>query len=148
MDTDGTERLRAQLKNTNHLSVLAKDTAAISFSDVWEKGGKQASVDTEHGDPTLMSLSQAKNAMVAACKKGIDASIYGRMGSVDVNRMGALIGKADTKMAADIYIYNCKSKKINSSAVIIAFNAMGQDPGQTDRSIGAGLAAKLLEISN
>lgn len=141
------ERMKTQLMNVNHLAILANNTAAVSFSDVWENAGKQASIITSEGDPSAISLSQAKKVLTVACKPGIHASTYGRLGDIDVNRLAMIIGKAPATVNADLYIYNCKTKKLESSPFVIAFNAMGQDGNQADRSVGAGLASKLLEIA-
>ncbi len=141
------ERMRTQMNNVNHLAILASGTAALAFSDVWEKSGKQASIITGQGDPSVLSLSQAKGVLSSSCKKGVDASAYGRSGDVDVNRLSMLIGKANTKINADLYVYNCKTRKLDSCPMVISFNATGQDGNQADRSIGAGLAVKMLAIT-
>ena len=147
IDPAGLGRMREQLKSVNHLAILANNTSALSFSDVWEKAGKQASIITSQTDPASISLSQARGALASACRPGVHASAYGRAGDVDVNRMGLILGKAQAKIEADLYVFNCRTKKLDSSPLTISFNAMGQDGNQTDRSIGAGLASKLLEIA-
>lgn len=142
------QRMRSQLNNVNHLAILANNSAAISFSDVWEKAGKRASIVSNQGDPAAISLSQARDALASACKSGVHASAYGRPGNRELNRLGLLIGKAQTTLEAELYVFNCSARKLESAPITIAFNALGKDDDQLDRSIGSGLAAKLLEISN
>lgn len=142
------KKLERQLTKVNHIAVLASSPAAVSFSDTWERAGRQASIINDAGDPVALSISQARSVLASACKRGIHASAYGRAGNVDVQRSALLLGKAPTTMTADIYIFNCNTRKLESAPVVITFNAVGQDGAQTDRSIGAGIAEKLLALSS
>jgi hypothetical protein len=146
LDAAGRERLRGHLTGVNHLAILAKGTSAVAFSDVWEKAGKQSSIVSGQDDPATLSLSQAKTTLASACRSGVQASAYARGGDADVNRLGMLIGMAQATVKADLYVFNCRSRKLESAPLVISFNAMGVDGNQVDRSIGAGLAAKMLEI--
>jgi hypothetical protein len=140
-------KLERQLAKVKHIAVLASSPAALSFSDTWERAGRQASIINDAGDPASLSISQARTVLTSACKKGVHASAYGRAGQVDVQRSALIFGKAPTTMTADLYIFNCSTRKLESAPVVITFNAIGQDGHQTDRSIGAGIADKLLALS-
>ena len=147
IDPTGADRIRAQLTGVSSLAILIKSNSAIGFADVYEKAGRQASIITDLGDPSAMSISQARTAMAASCKPGIDASLYGRIGNVDVSKMSMFIGRADTKIDGDLYIYNCKLKKLDSAPVLLAFNAMGMDGGQAEKVVGGAMALKVLEVT-
>lgn len=53
-----------------------------------------------------------------------------------------LIGDARAMFNADIYIFNCRAKKLESAPLVILFNAMGVDAAQVCRSIGGLLEEK------
>jgi len=54
-----------------------------------------------------------------------------------------LISKAKATVNADLYVFNCRSKKLESALLVISFNAMGVDAAQVCRSIGGLLEEKL-----
>jgi len=87
MDDSGKGRLLANLKDVNHLAILASGSLAVAFSDVWEKAGKQSSIMTGQGDPAALSLSQAKTTLAFACRSGVQGSGYARAGTKPLGKL-------------------------------------------------------------
>ncbi len=136
--------IKSQLKNVSHIGILAKGQGAIGFSDYWEQAGNRATV-VNGIDPESVSLSQAKSELASTCRKGVHASAFSRLINTETNTMSAMLGKASIYMDVDLYIRNCKLGTTQLIPLSISFNAMG-DNLQVDRALGAGIAAKFVEI--
>lgn len=133
--------------DVNDSANFLQNRSTFALFDVWEKKCKQLLITKGQGDPVVISLNTEKTILASVCRSGMQDFEYIRAGNADVNWLGMLIGKAQATINADFYVFNCHSKKLESLPLVISFNALGVDTGQVDRSIGAGVAAKMLEIS-
>lgn len=147
LDQMETMRLQSQLDGVNHIAILAKSEIAQSFADRWEAGGKHASIITGYKDSGSLSRGKVKAALVRACKRSVDAAIYGRVNEKDTNHWGILAGKGATTIGADLFVYSCRRKKLDMWPVTMVSYAMKPTDNELDHSVGAGIAAKFIEIS-
>lgn len=148
IDPAAMQRIRAQMIGVNHVAILADTEIAMSFSDFWMDAGKLATVLMEFSNPSSLSLSQARAALMAACKQNVDAAVFSRTGNPQTLSASSDGYPSAAQVSTDLYVYSCQHKKLETSPLTIDFTAKKHTATeQVDQIIGTSLAAKLVDIT-
>ena len=148
MDPADIQQIRTQMIGVNHVAILADTEIAMSFADFWMETGKLATVLMEFSNPSALSLSQTKAALMAACKQSVDAAIFGRTGNPQPHSASTNGYPMASQVSTDLYVYSCQRKKLEISLLTIDFvTKKHTTTEQVDQIIGTSLAAKLVEIT-
>lgn len=142
------QRMRAQLVNANHVAILTDSEMAMSFADIWLDAGRQATVLLEHSNPSILSKKKVKVILIDSCKRNVDAAVFGNIRNRQAVSPSQVKNQIPAEMEANLYVYSCYRQKFESSSFIVDLHTKGQVVNnEIEQSIGAGLAAKLIEIT-
>lgn len=86
--------------------------------------------------------------LIDTCKQNVDAAVFGNIRNRQAVSPSQVKNQIPTEMEADLHVYSCHRQKFESSSFIVDLHTKGQVANnEIEQSIGAGLAAKLIEIT-